>query len=115
MSNKNKNRDGIVYSTSSDFNYKGSDDDNQAESKPNNQQQLRIWLESNNRGGKKVTIVRGYEGDGSDLIDLSKQLKSNLGTGGSVKNGEIIIQGDFRDRVVSFLEKEGFKAKKAGG
>jgi translation initiation factor 1 len=113
MSNKNKKRDGVVYSTAKDFNYNESDEET-TESIANNQQQLRVWLESNNRGGKKVTIIRGYQGSASDLIDLAKKLKSNLGTGGSVKDGEVIIQGDFRDSVIAHLEKEGYKAKKAG-
>ena len=115
MSNKNKKKDGVIYSTNPEFNYESEGNNSSLESIPNNQQNLKVWLESNNRGGKKVTIIRGYIGKEEDLVLFAKEIKSSMGTGGTAKDGEVVIQGDFRDRVITFLEKKGFKAKKAGG
>jgi translation initiation factor 1 len=115
MSNKNKKKSGVIFSTNPDFNYGSEEEDGSQEDIPNNQQQLRVWLEVNNRGGKKVTVIKGFKGNDTDLTGIAKELKASLGTGGSAKNGEIIIQGDFRDRVIALLTKKGFKAKKAGG
>lgn len=113
MSKKNKNRGGgYVYSTNPDFDGYGDDQGN--ETIPNEEQDLRVWLER--KGGNKVTsIVKGFVGDEEDLKALGKQLKSSCGTGGTAKNGEIIIQGDHRDKIVSLLHKDGYKVKKAGG
>jgi translation initiation factor 1 len=77
-------------------------------------QNLRVWLEKNHRGGKTVTVVKGFEGSDEELNDLSKLLKNKCGTGGSAKEGEIIIQGDHRDKVVQILIEKGFPTKKAG-
>ncbi len=117
MSNqkKFKDREGIVYSTASDFNYQYRDDETEAETIKPNQQNLRVMLDKNNRGGKKVTLVSNFVGTEKDLEDLGKKLKSKCGVGGTVKNGEILIQGDFRDRILELLLAEGYKAKKAGG
>ena len=79
------------------------------------EQNLRIWLEKGGRGGKTASVVKGFVGSEQELKDLGKKLKSSCGTGGSAKDGEIIIQGDHRDKILDILTKAGFKAKKAGG
>ena len=105
---------GIMYSTDPSFSYE-SDNDATEEVIANNQQDLRVMLDRKNRGGKAVTLITGYRGTAADLETLSKMLKTKCGVGGSAKDGEIIIQGDFRDKVVLILQKEGFKVKKSGG
>jgi translation initiation factor 1 len=113
MSNKNKGS-GIVYSTNPDFfNQTGQEDVGKA--LPPAQQDLRVWLEKNHRGGKVVSVVKGFSGLESDLKELAKLLKTSLGTGGTVKDNEILIQGDFREKILNFLISKGYKAKKAGG
>jgi translation initiation factor 1 len=108
-----KKRDGVVYSTSSDFefNYKQEDE---AATLPPTQQQLKVSLDKSMRAGKQVTLVTGFIGTSADLELLGRALKSKCGVGGSVKNGEVIIQGDHRDKIVSILQKEGYKAKRTG-
>lgn len=78
------------------------------------QQDLRVWLEKNHRGGKVATIIKGFVGAEADLEELGKKLKTKCGTGGSAKEGEIIIQGDHREKIVVFLAQLGYKSKKAG-
>lgn len=115
MANKLKNtRSGIVYSTDPGFEYQ-TDEPQEQETPPPGKQNLKVWLDRKQRKGKVVTLVTGFIGSGDDLTDLGKMLKSKLGTGGSVKESEIIIQGDFRDRVIDMLTREGYKVKKAGG
>jgi translation initiation factor 1 len=108
-----KKSGGIVYSTNPDFKF-GEEAGAEA-TLPANQQMLYIWLDSKARKGKTVTLIRGFKGSEPDLENLARQIKSLCGTGGSVKNGEIIIQGDFREKIIAFLNREGFKTKKAGG
>lgn len=115
MSSSNwKDRLGVVYSTNPSFGY-ASPQDAAAATLPPPQQNLRVQLDRRQRGGKQVTLVTGFVGRQNDLEQLGKILKMGCGVGGAVKNGEIIIQGDHRDRVLSLLEKAGYKAKKAGG
>lgn len=110
MSNKNKNKFGVVYSTNPDFEYKsfsGSDEETLA----NRKQELRVRIEKNHRGGKTVTVVDGFIGKDSDLENLAAELKKKCGTGGSAKDGLILIQGEMKERVVKLLNEMGYKAK----
>lgn len=115
MSRKNewKKRDGIVYSTASDFEYRQSDEP-EAETLPPARQQLRILIDKSGRAGKQVTIVTNFVGAAADLEKLAKMLKAKCGVGGSVKDGEIVIQGDNRDKILNLLIHEGYRAKRAG-
>jgi translation initiation factor 1 len=115
MSKKNdwKKRDGVVYSTSSDFEFSYQQGE-EAQTLPPQQQNLKVQLDKSMRAGKQVTLVTGFVGTGDDLDTLGKLLKSKCGVGGSVKDGEVIIQGDHRDKIVQILQKEGYKAKRVG-
>ncbi len=108
-----KSRLGMVYSTNPDFQYR-TDEEPEPETLPAAQQELRVWLDRKQRGGKQVTLVRGFVGCSDDLEALARLLKTRCGVGGSVKEGEIIIQGDHRDRVVDILLRSGYRCKKAG-
>lgn len=112
--NKRKNRTGVVYSTEDNFEY---DYDNIQEETtlPSDEQDLRVMLDKKARKGKKVTLVTGFVGTDDDLKALGKILKSQCGVGGTAKDGEIMIQGDFRDKILDILKKNGYKAKKSGG
>jgi translation initiation factor 1 len=108
-----KKRDGVVYSTNSDFGYTYNEQSEQ-ETLPARQQDLRVELDKSMRAGKQVTLVTGFIGTFADLESLGKMLKSKCGVGGSVKDGQVIIQGDHRDKLVAILIKEGYRAKRKG-
>jgi len=107
-----KNNGGMVYSTQPDW--RPADDQDQQETLAPGAQQLRVWLEKNHRGGKIVSVVKGFIGKPEDLEALSRVMKSKCGTGGSAKDGEIIIQGDHRDKILTILAQLGYPAKRAG-
>jgi translation initiation factor 1 len=109
-----KARLGMVYSTNPDYEYKTEGDEEQ-ETLPPARQDLRVWLDRKSRAGKQVTLVKGFVGSDDDIKALASLLKNKCGVGGSAKDGEIIIQGDFRDRITDILTQAGYKAKKAGG
>lgn len=104
---------GIMYSTDPSFSFE--EDSTPAAALPASQQDLRVMLDRKNRGGKAVTLVTGFHGTPADLEALGKMLKSKCGVGGAAKDGEILIQGDFREKVFLLLQKEGYKVKKSGG
>lgn len=114
MSKKNKNIAGVVYSTDPEFAYVYNDISTQETLEPN-KQDLRVQLDKKQRNGKAVTLITGFIGTEEDLEVLGKKLKQRCGTGGSAKNGEILVQGDFRDKIIETLKNEGFKVKKSGG
>ena len=112
MSKKRLSSSGLVYSTDPNFTLENETPAN-VNTLPPAQQNLRIRLDAKQRAGKTVTLVQGFEGKETDLEELGKKLKSFCGTGGSVKENEIIIQGDNRDKTLSWLQKNGYtKAKK---
>lgn len=106
-----KSRLGMVYSTDPHFSYE-TDTEPSAQTLPATKQKLRVALDKRNRGGKKVTLVADFVGSEEDLIALGKVLKTKCGVGGSAKDGQIIIQGDVRDKVVALLIEMGYKARK---
>lgn len=106
-SNDWKERLDVVYSTNPDFKYTTGDED-EKDTLPKEKQQLRISLDKRNRGGKAVTLVTGFIGTTADLTSLGKMLKVKCGVGGSAKDGEIIVQGDLRPKVLEILQKEGY-------
>lgn len=108
-----KARLGMVYSTDPGFKYE-TDEQPEAVTLPPSQQDLRVWLDRKQRAGKVVTLVKGFVGCDADLQELARLLKTKCGVGGAAKEGEIIIQGDHRDRVAEILTKSGYRCKKAG-
>ena len=106
-----KKRIGVVYSTNPDYEY-SDDSQEEADTLPKNQQKLRLNMERAGRGGKTVTLVKGFVGSDKDINALCKLLKQKCGVGGSVKDGEIIIQGDHRQRLAEILKKEGYTQTK---
>ena len=102
-----KERLNIVYSTNPDFQYSTVEME-ENETLPKQQQKLRVSIEKNHRGGKTVTIVRNFIGTSDDMKELGKLLKTKCGVGGSTKEGEILIQGDFKEKVIEILKKEGY-------
>lgn len=111
MENDWKSRLGVVYSTNPDFQYQ-TEATQEADTLPPEKQRLIVGIDRRNRGGKQVTLVSGFVGKADDLKELGRTLKTKLGVGGSAKDGEITIQGDSRDKVVSILQAMGYNAKR---
>ena len=111
---KNKKSFGVIYSTNPDFKFQYQEEKNR-ETLPNRQQDLKIMLDKKQRAGKAVTLISGFIGKEEDLQMLGKTLKQKCGVGGTVKEGEILIQGDFKEKIFNLLINEGYKVKKVGG
>ncbi|WP_294630728.1 translation initiation factor [uncultured Bacteroides sp.] len=110
-----KERLNIVYSTNPDFGYETEEEEEQL-TLDKARQNLRVSIDRKNRGGKVVTLITGFIGTEDDLKELGKLLKSKCGVGGSAKEGEIIVQGDFKNKIIELLVKEGYvKTKGVGG
>ncbi|MBO4692418.1 MAG: translation initiation factor [Bacteroidales bacterium] len=107
-----KKREGVVFSTNPNFNYKNDAQEEEQQTLPPQQQKLIVAIDRSGRAGKQVTLVKGFVGSDDDLQALGKMLKTKCGVGGSVKEGEILIQGDFRDKLVQLLTAAGYKAKR---
>ena len=107
-----KKRLGVVFSTDPDYIYEEQEEKEQAETLPPEKQKLTVTIDRRNRGGKQVTLVRGFTGSDEDLAELGKTLKVKCGVGGTAKNGEITIQGDLRDKVTALLNSMGYKARR---
>ena len=103
---------GMVFSTNPNFSIETEEENR--ETLPPNQQRLEAHLDKKNRAGKVVSIIKGFEGSDEDLKDLAKKLKTLCGVGGSIKDGDILIQGNFRDKIMDYLKKEGFTVKRVG-
>ena len=109
-----KSRLGVVFSTNPDFRYESEAQEEEPETLDKSRQKLLVVIDRRNRGGKQVTLVSGFVGKEEDLAALGKILKTRCGVGGTAKDGEILIQGDFRDRVVEILKSLGYiKAKRS--
>ena len=106
-----KDRLNVVYSTNPDFQYE-NDAEEETETVAKNQQKLRVKMEKKGRAGKTVTLISGFTGSEDDLKELGKLLKSKCGVGGSAKEGEILIQGDFKERIIELLKAEGYTQTK---
>ena len=114
MAKSKKERINVVYSTNPNFSYQEEEEDLQ-DTLPKNQQKLYVSIDKKQRAGKEVTLIEGFIGLEDDLKELGKVLKSKCGVGGSVKDGEILIQGNFRDKIIVLLQKEGYGVKRKGG
>lgn len=114
MDNDWKKRLGVVYSTNPEFSF-NRDDQEDKEALPPDKQNLKVRPEKKGRKGKTVTLVTGFSGNDKDIEELARLLKTRCGTGGSAKDGEIIIQGDFTDRVITILSELNYKVKRSGG
>ena len=114
MAKSKKERINVVYSTNPNFSYQEEEEDVQ-DTLPNNQQKLYVSIDKKQRAGKEVTLIEGFVGLEEDLKELGKVLKTKCGVGGSVKDGEIIIQGNFRDKIIELLKKDGYGVIRKGG
>ena len=114
MAKKNKERLNVVYSTNPNFNYEVESEEEQNTLAPQFQK-LYVSIDKKQRAGKEVTLVEGFIGAEEDLKELGKLLKSKCGVGGTVKENEILIQGNFRDKIMEILIKEGYQVKRKGG
>lgn len=114
MGKKSKKRENVVYSTNPNFSY-DDEEGTEEETLESGKQLLYVSIDRKQRKGKDVTLVEGFVGTEDDLKDLGKMLKSSCGVGGSVKDGEILIQGNHRDKIMELLEKDGYKTKRKGG
>ncbi len=112
MGKRKKNKIGVMYSTNPNYDFEF---EQEVETLTPENQHLEVWIDKKHRGGKVATLVKGFIGSEADLKALGKLLKSKCGVGGSAKDGEIIIQGNMREKVMEILEKEGYNYKKVGG
>ncbi len=110
MNNKHKNREGIVYSTNPDYSYQFNNASEKETIEPS-KQNLRVVTDSKMRAGKIVTLVNGFIGKQDDMESLAKMLKTSCGVGGTAKEGQIIIQGNFKERIIELLTKKGYRVK----
>ncbi len=111
---KKQRFEGVVYSTNDEYEYV-ENEKGEENSLPPSKQNLRISLDRKQRGGKTVTLITGFVGAKEELDNLGKLVKQKCGVGGSIKDGVIVIQGDFKVRILELLTKEGYKAKVSGG
>jgi translation initiation factor 1 len=111
---KKKERLNVVYSTNPNFQFEYESDE-QEHTLPNAHQKLYVSIDRKQRAGKEVTLIEGFVGAEEDLKELGKLLKNKCGVGGTVKDGEILIQGNFRDKILELLTKEGYTVKRKGG
>jgi len=114
MGKNKKHRSGIVFSTNPDHEYSHHEDE-EMETLPPQQQKLKVEIDRKNRKGKAVTVVYNWEGSDDDLKALGKMLKTKCGVGGAVKNGEILIQGQFKQKIYDLLKAEGYSQTKMVG
>jgi translation initiation factor 1 len=114
MAKNKKKRVDVVYSTNPDFSFEVEEEEDY-DTLPNNQQLLKVMIDKKQRKGKEVTIVAGFVGTEDDLKNLGKNLKQKCGVGGSVKDGEIMVQGNQRDKIMDYLVEDGYKVKRVGG
>ncbi|MFT5617203.1 MAG: translation initiation factor 1 [Arenicella sp.] len=105
-----KDRLGVVFSTNPEFNYENEEEEVE-ETLPPEKQKLKVSIDRKRRKGKTVTLVEDFVGTEDDLKDLAKMLKTKCGVGGSAKEGEIVIQGDFKQKIADLLKSEGYKVR----
>ena len=113
MNKQKKNRKGILYSTNPNFEYEY--EENTFETLSNKDQNLEVWIDKKHRAGKTCVLIKGFIGSDNDLKILAKSLKSKCGVGGSIKNGEILIQGNVRDKIIEILNSMNYNTKRVGG